>query len=238
MRCPILWKEWRQQRWLLVFSTVMLIGAIGSLAAAHIISEREVAVILYGAAAFALPLFSAMGAFAPEHTGGTFTFYASRPAGPFRVFFAKWFFGLMNTVLPVLAAFVFTLVVARQPVTELLGPTVFEDLFLFIFFGMIFYNMTCCFAPSKSRAEFVGLIGLLVLLMMFLYPLAMTYWIENEQIWDFAKPQHPVVEQIIMSVSPMIWLFDQPSGLLYRFQQCVIFIIVFCFGYWKWRRMW
>ena len=246
MRFPIIWKEWHEQKWRLAFGTAMLVGAIGSLSAAHIVSEREVFILLCGAAAFVLPFFSAMGAFAPEHSGGTFSFYASRPARPFRVFFAKWFFGLLNVVVPVVAAFIFAFAVSRWSVVDLyLGS--FGNLIMLITslcFGMIFYNMTCCLAPMRSREAFVGLIGLLVLVMMALYPLAMTYWLENKLRWNLARPQHPVVQQIIMSVSPL-FLFDQPHSLFYRrlmyllwFEQSVIFILVFCFGYWKWRRKW
>jgi ABC-type transport system involved in multi-copper enzyme maturation permease subunit len=246
MRFPILWKEWHEQRWRLAFGTAMLIGAIGSLSAAHIMSEREVLVILCGATAFVLPLFGAMGAFAPEHTEGTFNFYASRPARPFRVFMAKWFFGLMNVIAPVTAAFFFALLVSGRPLADMVF-TNFDNLrglLVSLYFGIIFYNMTCCFAPSKSREAFVGLIGLLVLLLMALYPMAQSYWLGDRLGWNLGKPEHPVIQTIILSVSPLL-LFDPPHSALHRrlayilyVEQGSIFFLVLWFGYWKWRRKW
>jgi hypothetical protein len=158
MKMPVIWKEWRQQRWRMAFSTVMLVGIIGSTAAAHIVSASEVFVVLCLAGALLLPLYSAMGTFAPEQTARTFEFYATKTASPLRVFAAKWFFGWLNTVVPVIAALCFAILVAGSSVSPLLGPDA-EHLPFFLAclaLGTILYTMTCCLARFRSSEAEAG----------------------------------------------------------------------------------
>jgi hypothetical protein len=243
MRMPIIWKEWHEQRWRLAFGTVMLVGLIGSLAAAHIMSDAEVFAIIGVASAFVLPLYSAMGVFAPERSAGTLTFYASKPAKPLAVFMAKWFFGWLNVVVPVIAAMAFTSLVSGDSLPFLTGRPVFASLC----FGTILYTMTCCFAPSKSSEAFVGLTGLLILLIMTAYLLAFCYLLYDK--WHIPIGKYSLLEQMFFSLCPLSFSASFSSSfcsgpLHQRFryilclEQGIIFLLTLWFGYRKWRRHW
>jgi ABC-type transport system involved in multi-copper enzyme maturation permease subunit len=244
MIAPIAWKEWHEQRWRLTFGTVMLVGLIGSLATAHIISAAEVFAILWCASAVVLPLYSAMGVFAPEQTAGTFTFYASKPAKPLAVFMTKWFFGWLNVVVPVIAAFSFAMYFAGDAIPRLTAPDAenLRVMLICLCFGTILYTMTCCFASFRSSEAFVGLTGLLVLLFMTVYPMALSYILHDRL--HMSTHEHPILQQILFCLSPL-FLFDGAHSLLHQqiayityAEQGVIFLLTLSFGYWKWRRHW
>jgi hypothetical protein len=245
MRMPILWKEWHEQRWRLAFGTVMLVGLIGSLAAAHVISNREMFIILCGAGAFVLPLYSAMGVFAPERTAGTFTFYASKPAKPLAVFMAKWFFGWLNVVVPVLVAAVFamslSLISDSSPYSAREAVRIMtETIIPVLCFGTILYTMTCCFAPSKSSEAFVGLAGLLILLILTVSPIAFGVLLREE--WHIDLNKYPLLMNMLFSLCPLYLLnvFHHTTKwlLLLYLELGTVFLIVLSLGYWKWRRKW
>jgi hypothetical protein len=246
MIMPIAWKEWHEQRWRLAFGTVMLTGLIGSLAAARVITESEIMVIFWGAATVVLPLYSAMGVFAPEHTAGTFTFYAAKPARPFRVFITKWFFGWLNVVVPVVVTVVFTLLVAGGSLPRLANPDL-DNLFSLLValcFGTVFYTMTSCLAPSRRGEAFVGLCGLLILGLMAMYPFALAVFLQNKTHLSLSHYVHPVVAQVLFSIDPVA-IFDpriseQPRELAWitYVVQAVIFPVIPWVGYLKWRRHW
>ena len=65
---PLLWKEWHEQRWKLVFGTAMLVFFTGSLLAARLTTEREIIIVVWVLCGLVLSLYSAMGVFAPEIT--------------------------------------------------------------------------------------------------------------------------------------------------------------------------
>jgi hypothetical protein len=254
MITPIIWKEWRQQRWKLAFGTVMLVGLIGTLATAHVMNDAEIFAILGVASALVLPLYSAMGVFAPEHTGGTFTFYASKPAKPLAVFMTKWFFGWLNVVVPVTAAFVFTLLVSGNSLPGFLAclVNILENptpISFSLCFGTILYTMTCCFAPSKSSEAFVGLTGLLILLIMMAYLLAVSYLFDNIRHIYFQQ-QPTLLQQMLFALSPLSFFasffapffgggpLHQRFRCILHLEQGIIFLLTLWFGYRKWRRHW
>jgi hypothetical protein len=109
--------------------------------------------------------------------------------------------------------------------------------------------MTCCFAPSKSSEAFVGLTGLLILLIMTLYLLALSYLFDN--IWHISLQNQPnLLQLMLLALSPLSFFasFFSPSvggGPLYQqfryilyLQQGIIFLLTLWFGYRKWRRRW
>jgi hypothetical protein len=245
MRCPIAWKEWREQRWRLAFSTVMLTGAIGSLAAAQIMTVDEGEIIFTAAAAIVLPLYSAMGSLAPERRDGTFEFYATKPAGPARVFFAKWFFGWLNVVVPVVAAGVATLYITGGSLSPRLSTasTIF-GLMVVLAFGTIFYNLTCCLGSMRRGETFVGLCGLLVLGVMALYPFTLTYIMHDMLHISTREMSHSSMAAALFCIDP-IFIFDvhwdeimMSSFYPVVIMQSMMFALAMYIGYRKWRRQW
>jgi ABC-type transport system involved in multi-copper enzyme maturation permease subunit len=244
MRMPIIWKEWHEQRWRLAFGTVMLTGLIGSLAAAQIMTIDEVEIIFAAAAAIVLPLYSAMGVFAPERSNRTLEFYAAKPASPGRVFLAKWFFGWLNVVVPVIATAIFALIVTGPVATKLSDPSRLLSLVTVLFFGTVFYSMTCCLGPFRRGEAIAGLCGLLILGLMIIYPFALSYFIHDILHLSVSHPGYPSVFTAFFSVSPVLLLdirFDQPRISEAYIAWVVQFFILagtVCIGNYRWRRGW
>ena len=157
---PLIWKEWHEQRWKLAFGTVMLVFFTGSLIAARLTTNSESIYVVLFFGGIILSLYSAMGVFAPERTGGTTTFLASKPIAAWKVFACKWFFGWLNFVVPMLVSVLcFQFVAFEWPADSSLARVMFASICL----ATMFYSMTCCFAPRKSSEAFVGFIGLIIL---------------------------------------------------------------------------
>jgi hypothetical protein len=107
-------------------------------------------------------------------------------------------------------------------------------------FSTVLYTMTCCLAPSRSGEAFVGLTGILVLLVITLGTMA-----GGEALFSRLNTptfRHSVLAQTIAGICPF-YLFDirntlmrpWPGNLLY-FEQGALVVLVLWFGYWKWRR--
>jgi hypothetical protein len=234
MASPIIWKEWHEQRWKLVFGTVMMLFFAGAMAAARVMTSKEAVVGVWVFGGFILSLYSAMGAFAPEWTGGTLTFLVSKPLNPGKVFLAKWLFGWLNVIVPMAACGLLALLIDGRrlafPKDVLIGPLAGA------WMAMVFYTMTCCLAPRRAGEAQVGFFGLMVGLAYVLH--AMLF----QAAWGSPGAIHqPLFTEIIGSVNPLYVLETFDRSWSYRWPvvmpvQFAVFALVMGLGYRKWQR--
>ena len=172
MTWPMVWKEWREQRWKLLFGTAMLCFFTAAFLVAQQASDKELAVVIWILGGLILALYSAMGVFAPERTNGTAGFLAAKPVRPEAVFLIKWLFGWLNVAGPMAASLLLALAIVEKT------PGVGLGRFFAAGLGMatMFYTLTCCLAPRRAGEAMVGLVGLLVFVgsLMYIYTFTFT----------------------------------------------------------------
>lgn len=236
MISPIVWKEWHEQRWKMAFGTVMLVFFTGSMAAARVLSAREAATGVWVFGGMILSLYSAMGVFAPERTGGTVTFLASKPLDPRAVFLTKWFFGWLNIILPMAACGLLIVVLEGSQVVNwdafVVRPAVGASV------ATMFYTMTCCLAPRRWGEAQVGFFGLMVLLAYFLHMVICTHWVSNSLSTSLSAPVPAI---ILGALNPLDLLAQLDPGGAMRAPivipvQLILFTLVMWIGLGKWQR--
>ena len=239
MTKPLIWKEWREQRWKLAFGTVMLAFFTGSLLAARLTTNREIIVVVWVLGGLVLSLYSAMGVFAPEITNGTRTFLLSKPLKSWEIFLGKWFFGWLNFAVPMLiCSAALAAIVLLHPEGRLFElKYIARGTFAGICLGTMFYSMTCCFAPRRSGEALVGFTGLIVLFVFIIHLM-----IENITIYTSYTTGFPFSDQLRLFVNPILWVnFIKPihsnmhQSLLVA-EQTILFIVTILIGLRKWRR--
>jgi len=236
MMKPLIWKEWHEQRWKMVFGTVMLLFFTGSLVASKVTSDKEVIALIYFLGGMILALYSAMGAFAPERANRTTAFLTSKPTAAWKVFICKWFFGWLNFVVPMLVSSL----CLQWIVSDSLAILYVKGLFGALAITTIFYSMTCCFAPRKSSEAFVGFVGLLVFLFM------MVHVFLSEVVFRSTHPDNinpTYFSQALIFVNPLYWVAfssrNFPRGFnftLFIAIQAILFSSVMWSGLRQWKR--
>lgn len=240
MRNPIVWKEWHEQRWKLVFSAVMLgsVTAVGL--AARITTTREIILVLWMAGGLLLSIFSAMGVLAPEHTDGTVTFLLSKPVRAGRVFAWKWLFGWFNFALPmVLCTAVMVLGSSHAGVAA--EVSAFAGLSSALTLATMLYSLTVGLAPRQSSQAGVFWTGLAVIVVMVVH---MSSVFGAFRIGFGLSTQTGIVQRLLCYVNPLLWWNISEPGpatsradlYLYSSIQAIIFAGVTWLGFTKWRR--
>jgi ABC-type transport system involved in cytochrome c biogenesis permease component len=231
---PIAWKEWREQRWKTAFGTVMVLAFAGSIVSSRVMTAREAAGVIWIFCILLLPLYSAMGVFAPEHECGTLAFLASKPLRPARVFLAKWFFGWLNVMAPMLACAALALLLDRQ---RLHLPV---DLWLAVCatsLATIYYTMTCCLAPRRASEAQVGFCGILLALGCFLHMIIIAHW--TPHLGDDPSLARMILGGLnpLFAFKNMIQNYSDPTlSTVLAIEQCALFALLMWFGYRKWQR--
>jgi len=109
---PLIWKEWHEQRWKLVFGCVLLMGytAIGLQSRLWTDEGMVLTTCVWGAPF--LPIFVVMGLFSMERQDRTLERLLSLPVKPWKVFSVKLVIGAVICVLPILGSMLITLFIA------------------------------------------------------------------------------------------------------------------------------
>jgi len=238
---PILWKEYREQRWKLAFGTVMLLFFTGSFAAARVTSDREIMIVIWICGGLLFALYSAMGVFAPEHSNRTAAFLASRPIAPWKTFACKWFVGWLNFAVPLLACtlcFTAFLLGSAGRVSYTMGM-IAKGAIGGVCLATMFYTLIISCAPRKSSEAAVGLVALMVVLAMVVH-LAVFEAIGHASIYDQSHPS--TAFQTLCFVNPVHWLpismhqHHDASTLLFLAGQSVVFALAIWTSLRKWQR--
>ena len=237
---PLIWKEWHEQRWKLVFGTVMLVFFTGVLIAAKLTTDNETFVVVLIFGGLILSMYSAMGVFAPETTEGTKIFLLSKPIQAWKIFLCKWFFGWMNFAIPMLICSTILMVIVLLNREGQLFELKFIAIgtFIGICAGTIFYNMTCCFAPRKGSEAVVGFTGFIVFFVFILHAMISGVTISPHS-WtsSFSIPQ-----QLFLFINPLFWpyLMNPMRGEIHQsllvIEQIILFLFTMLIGLRKWQR--
>jgi ABC-type transport system involved in multi-copper enzyme maturation permease subunit len=233
----LLWKEWREQRWKLIFGTMMLVFFTGTLMAARVSTNRELLVFIWIVGGLVLALYSAMGVFAPEISNGTQSFLITKPIAHWKVFGGKWFIGWMNFAIPMLICSAglagILLMHPEGRISELHYIT--KGTFAGMAFGTMLYTMTCCFAPRKSGEALAGLTGMGICVVFMLHMLTVVAFSTIDRRSSFAN-------EFILYLNPVSWCYlikrmnDNMHLWLMVIEQSILFVVTIILGYWKWKR--
>jgi hypothetical protein len=237
---PLLWKEWHEQSWKILFGTVMLVFFTGSLLAAGITSSQENLLAFWLLGGLVLSLYSAMGTFAPEITDGTKMFLASKPVEPWKTFSAKWFSGWLNFAVPMIIC---SLVLAsfsllNQEARFNSSVNIIRGTFVGIYMGTVFYSLTCCLAPRKGGEALVGFTGCIIFFLILLH-MEISQFVINASAYSngFSFSQ-----QLFMFINPLSLLniMVPISGNRYPYliiiEQGILFAFTLWIGFRKWQR--
>lgn len=238
---PLIWKEWHEQRWKLAFGTVMLVFFTGALLAARVSTDREIVVVVWFFGGLVLSLYSAMGVFAPERTGGTTTFLVSKPIAVWKVFICKWFFGWLNFAVPMLVCGTVLVVIALlHPEGRLFElKYIAKGTFTVLCMATAFYSMTCCFAPRKSSEAFVGFVGLLVFFVVLIH-----LFLSQFHAFGLIRlgKEFRIIDDIMLFINPLYLMsfiehnsWVEHTAILW-IVQTIIFLFVLWVGLRKWQR--
>jgi hypothetical protein len=237
---PLIWKEWHEQRWKLAFGTVMLLFFTLSLIVSELATDGEIffVIMLFGGAIMAL--YSAMGVFSPERMNKTNTFLVSKPVEYWKVFLCKWFFGWLNLALPLLVCSLSIYITGLlRPEGRFFTSDILSNwLIIGILFGTIFYTMTCCFAPRNATEAFVGITGLIILVIEILY-LFTSYLFTNWLI--FRNSAINGYNIFFANINPMYILNNMDYSFscydhAWIIEQSVLFFITLYIGFRKFKR--
>lgn len=212
----LIWKEWREQRWRLVFGCVLLMGTTAIGLRAHMIEDAAIlilATMILGG--FFLPILAAIEAIGTSREEGSVPFIAALPARPRTVFSVKACVALATVVVPIAGACLvaFFMTGGREE-----GPEVM--LFIPIVGAWIGINLviwTMAFGATQPTEARVGVVGIAVLAAWFVHINAMeTFTRGNSSARRLACSPNPLSSTEILnrifgghhsSVVPIIALF-------------------------------
>lgn len=100
----LFWKEWREQRWRLALSALVLTVLSASLVRAQLVTAAEAEVIVFGPLGLVLSIFMAMGPVPPEKSDGTWPFLCAQPVRQGELIAVKWATGALGLVAALLLA--------------------------------------------------------------------------------------------------------------------------------------
>jgi ABC-type transport system involved in multi-copper enzyme maturation permease subunit len=234
----LLWKEWREQRWKLIFGTVMLLFFTGTLMAARLSTSHEVLVAVWIIGGLVLALYSAMGVFAPEVSNETQTFLMSKPITPLVVFWGKWFMGWLNFAVPMLVcSMVLAAILLFHPESRVFElKYIARGSFAGVGFGTMFYTMTCCFAPRSKGEAAAAVTGLVVCVIFILYLMIIM------ATTAVAKNQFSYANEVFLYLNPIMWInfikYLGPNMHLWILvvEQLILFVLTVMYGYRRWQR--
>lgn len=234
----LLWKEWHEQRWKLIFGTVMLMFFTGALMAARVSTNHEMLIVVWVIGGLVLALYSAMGVFAPEVSNETQNFLMSKPIQPWAVFGGKLFMGWLNFAVPMLICSlgfaIITLIHPQERFFEL--KFIAKGTFAGVCFGTMLYTMACCLAPRKSGEAMAGFTGLIICVVFMLHMVIAMMIIDG---WRHPFPFH---YESVLYLNPIMWInFMSPLApdmhlWLLVIEQLVLFVLTIMCGYRRWQR--
>jgi len=226
----IAWKEWREQRWKLLFGTVMLSFFAAALLVARQASAQEAVIGVWIFGGLILALYSGMGVFAPERTNGTDVFLSAKPVRPEWVFLIKWLFGWLNVATPMVVSLVLAIMISEETPRVGLGRIFAAGLGM----STMYYTLTCCLAPRRSGEATVGLVGLLVFAgsLMYMWPFTF-HALDTRMDWFIVRTP--------FYVSPFSWVLlidNVPTahGVHLVMMQAMVLAAGLWIGMKKWKR--
>lgn len=158
----LLWKEWREQRWMLGFGCLMTTAVAAVGLRSRVIPDEALLAALNTVAVALLPVLTTMGLMPAERANGTLAALLALPVPPRRVLAAKALLGALLSAGPLAAAGLVSLVLAggremaSADVAGLFLRSVAAALSLYAWMFVLAVRL-----PSEARAGFVS-VGVLV----------------------------------------------------------------------------
>jgi hypothetical protein len=210
----LLWKEWREQSWKLVFGSLIFAAfAFIGLHARIVADELLLQWVCFLAMAL-LPILASTGLVPAERDDGTLDTLFSLPIAPVRIFLIKASMGVLLTAGPILITAAVSLLIAGGREMSSAGivgfylRTIIAALSLFVWMFALTISL-----PTETRAS---LIAMAVLIMWILISLGLDHPVEHSVFHATAPPlESPsyvsVIDPLFFMASPqnagrLIWL--------------------------------
>jgi len=163
MISSLIWKEWHEQRWKLVFGCILFMSFTAIGLRARLVTDETISFAVIVMAALVLPVIVSMGLVAPERADGSFQTLLALPVERWKILAVKTAMGVAGCIAPLLAAAVVTCVIAggrELSVWQILAMYARGmGTVLALFLWMLALGIGL---PTEARAGLVGL-GILVI---------------------------------------------------------------------------
>lgn len=169
----LIWKEWREQRWRLVFGCVLLMGTTAIGLRAHMI--EDVAVLILATMILGglfLPILAAIEAIGTNREEGSVPFIAALPARSRVVFSVKACVALATVLVPIAGALVVALAMAGG--RDVTGTETVFIVSLGAWIGSNLVIWTMAFGATQPTEARVGVVGIAILAAWFVHINAVT----------------------------------------------------------------
>lgn len=239
----LLWKEWHEQRWKLLFGTALLLFFTGSFMAARVTSDQEMAIAIFLLGGTILTLYSAMGLFAPERENRTWLFLRSRPTWIWQICAAKWLLGWLNFAVPIALS---VLLLGSRYLGEWRpgGSYLLKGTLASLGMLTVFYTLVLALTPRRASEALTGLSGLVIAGLIILHFSIVAIFIYKPLFSMQEDIIIPTGKQVFMFFNPLMWI-DLVETLNHRAltnpflmfsEQLIIFALALAWGWRKWRR--
>lgn len=157
----LIWKQWKEQAWRIIFATVVLCGFTAIGLRTRITRDEEVVIMSILLGSMILPVFIAMGLIAPHRADGSFVTMLSLPVSRLRLLGSTLVAGIAACSLPlvVTGGVVGLLAGGRERSMEFVGASTAAALCLSV---LILYWTLFVSARATTEAR-AGMLGLAVL---------------------------------------------------------------------------
>ena len=159
----LLWKEWHEQRWKLVFGCVMLMAYVAIGLRARLLQDVATVVTALYPGALILAIFTAMGVTATERSERTFDVLLSRPISPWKTLAVKTLVAIAVSATPLVAAALLAIVMAGGREIASSQMLLFLPVALTMNVSMLLWTLSFGIGrPSEAQVALVG-IGVIAL---------------------------------------------------------------------------
>ena len=154
----LIWKEWQQLRWKLIFSLVIVAAFMAIGLRTRIVRDDGIFVICIVGVSILMPIFVTMGLFAEEAEEGTLTLQLRLPIDAKKVYWVKMAAGIIVAVCPLILSLILALVlsggreVSAVHIIRMYGPTL-----LYIIVFVIWITTLSMTADSEFMAVLIAI---------------------------------------------------------------------------------
>lgn len=170
----LLWKEWHEQWWKLVFGCVLLAGFLAIGLRTRLLPDVAILILNMFIGAFLLPIFASMDVVAAEREQGSLDYLLSLPIRPWVSFMLKTAIGLLLCILPFVVAFAVAMLVAGEREVRI---AITLGIFIRgIALGSLLFIWTLSLGIAQSTEARAALIGIAVVVIWVAIGLAGVSW--------------------------------------------------------------
>jgi len=166
---PLIWKEWQEQRWKLVFSCLAIATFVSIGLKTRVMPDVGIFVITLMGPVLLMPIFVATGLFATEREDGTFALQQWLPVASWKVYIVKVMVGSAVVMVPILLSMALSLFLAGgREITYRLMFTAYLNGIAFALSMLVYIAVFSLKCNSEAKVFVVAVIIYAVFIVMVL----------------------------------------------------------------------